>query len=324
MSEPALPKETQLSLYRTMLLLRRFEEAVARAYHEGRMPGTMHLYIGQEAVAAGVSAHLSNEDYMTSTHRSHGHCLSKGVPPREVMAELFGRVTGCCAGRGGSMHLYSLQRGYLGSNGIVGAGIPYATGAAFSAKYRGTSQVAVCFFSDGANNTGSFHESLNLASILKLPVVYICENNLYATEVSFVSATAGGNVAARAASYAMPGIRVDGQDALAVYEVAGAAIARARAGDGPTLIECLTYRYGGHHAGDPGTTYRPREEIEAWKQRDPLRILGGRLLASGLASQEQLDQIDREVLSIVEDALQFAQNSAWPDPSQVTERVFAD
>ncbi len=317
-------KDFLLALYRQMLVIRRFEETAARTYREGHIPGFIHLYIGEEAVATGVCAHLTKEDYVGSTHRGHAHALAKGVPLRVVMAELWGRSTGCSGGRGGSMHLYSREYGLLGTNGIVGYGIPLGAGAAFSARYRGTSQVAVAFFGDGGANIGCFHEVLNLASIWRLPVVFVCENNLYATELSFLKATAGQSIAARAASYAMPGVEVDGQDVLAVYEAAGEAIARARAGDGPTLIECRTYRYHGHHEGDPGTDYRTQEEIEAWKKRDPIQLLAKRLLGDEIATQGELDQIGSEVVTLIQDAIDFSAQSPWPSPQDVATGVFAN
>ncbi len=316
-------KDVLLALYRQMLMLRRFEEAVARVYREGKIPGFVHLYIGEEAVATGVCAHLEKTDYVTSTHRGHGHALAKGVPARQVMAELWGRSTGCSGGRGGSMHLYAPEYGLLGTNGIVGPSIINGAGAAFSAKYRGTSQVTVAFFGDGANNTGSFHEGLNLASIWKLPVVFVCENNLYATEMSFLKATAGQSVAARAAAYAMPGVAVDGQDVLAVYQAAGEAIARARAGEGPTLIECRTYRFVGHHEGDPGTGYRTQEEVEEWRKRDPIPLFRDRLLTDKVVTQDELAQIGDDVEAHVQDAIDFSAQSAWPSPQEAATKVFA-
>ena len=317
-------KEMQRALYRKMLLIRRFEEAAARAYREAKVPGFIHLYIGEEAVAAGVCAHLGKEDMIGSTHRGHAHALAKGVPAREVMAELWGRSTGCSGGRGGSMHLYSKEYGLLGTNGIVGYGLPLAAGAAFTAKYLGTSQVAVAFFGDGAANLGCCHEVMNMASIWKLPVVFVCENNLYATELPFFRATAGQSVAARAAAYAMPGIQVDGQDVLAVYRAAGEAIARARSGDGPSLIECRTYRYVGHHEGDPGTDYRTREEIEEWKRRDPIALFATYLLEEKVVSQAELAAIDQEVRAEIQDAVTYADKSPWPSPEEVTARLFAN
>jgi pyruvate dehydrogenase E1 component alpha subunit len=316
-------RDTLLALYHQMLVLRRFEQAAARTYREGKIPGFIHLYIGEEAVATGVCAHLRPDDKVGSTHRGHAHALAKGVPPREVMAELWGRSTGCSGGRGGSMHLYSKEHGLLGTNGIVGYGPPLAAGAAFTAKYLGTSQVAVGFFGDGAANLGCFHEIMNMASIWRLPVVFVCENNLYATELPFLKATAGQSVANRAAGYAMPGVEVDGQDVLAVYEAVGEAIARARAGDGPSLIECRTYRYVGHHEGDPGTDYRTREEIEEWKKRDPILLFGKHLLDGKIATQEELDQIDEEAKALIQDALEYANKSPWPSSDEVATGVFA-
>jgi pyruvate dehydrogenase E1 component alpha subunit len=319
----SLDRDLLLDLHRRMMLLRRFEEAAARTYREGKIPGFIHLYIGEEAIATGVCAHLQQGDYIGSTHRGHAHALAKGVPPREVMAELWGRTTGCSGGRGGSMHLYSKEHGLLGTNGIVGYGLPLGAGAAFTAKYLGTSHVGIAFFGDGGANLGSFHEILNLASIWKLPVVFVCENNLYATELSFLKATAGQSVAARAAGYAMPGVEIDGQDVLAVYEAAGEAIARARAGDGPSLIECRTYRYVGHHEGDPGTGYRTQDEIEEWKQRDPIQLFGARLLENQVATQDTLDELDGEAKAIILDAIEFADQSPWPSPEQASTKVFA-
>jgi pyruvate dehydrogenase E1 component alpha subunit len=313
-----------LAMYRQMLVLRRFEEAAARAYREGKIPGFIHLYIGEEAVATGVCAHLEPGDQLGSTHRGHAHALAKGVPARQVMAELFGRSTGCSGGRGGSMHLFSKEHGLLGTNGIVGYGLHLAAGAAFTAKYQGTSQVAIAFFGDGAANLGSFHEIVNLAAIWKLPVVFVCENNLYATELSFFKATAGQSVAARAAGYAIPGVQVDGQDVLAVYEAAGRAIARARAGDGPSLIECLTYRYVGHHEGDPGTEYRTQEEIDGWKLRDPILLFENRLLDEQAATQEELDQIDQEAKRLIQDAVAYASSGPWPSADELATKVFSN
>ena len=320
----SLDRDALLDLHRKMVLLRRFEEAAARTYREGKIPGFIHLYIGEEAIATAVCAHLQQGDYIGSTHRGHAHALAKGVPARQVMAELWGRSTGCSGGRGGSMHLFSKEHGLLGTNGIVGYGLHLAAGAAFTARYRGTSQVAVAFFGDGAANLGSFHEIVNLAAIWTLPVVFVCENNLYATELSFLKATAGQSVAARAAGYAIPGVQVDGQDVLAVYEAVGTAIDRARSGEGPSLIECRTYRYVGHHEGDPGTDYRTQEEIDEWKLRDPIRLFGKRLIEEHAVRQEELDQIDEEAKRLIQDALEYADSSPWPSPEQLTTKVFAN
>ena len=311
-----------IELYEKMVLLRRMEERVAQEYRSGNIPGFVHLYIGQEAVAVGVCAHLDESDYVTSTHRGHGHALAKGISPRQVMAELFGRETGCSGGKGGSMHLFSADVSFLGSNGIVGPSIINGAGAAFSARFHAGNRVAVAFFGDGGVNTGSFHEGLNMAAIWELPIVFVCENNLYATEMPFQNATGGQSVAARAAAYGLPGVEVDGQDVLAVYDCAEEAIARARDGGGATLIECRTYRYVGHHEGDPGTEYRTTEEIDQWKQRDPLLLLKDRLLDQKAASPETVERIDEEVERIVQDAIDFSNQSPWPDPN--LEDVFAD
>ena len=316
-------RDTLLALHRQMLVLRRFEEAAARTYREAKIPGFIHLYIGEEAVATGVCAHLEPDDKIGSTHRGHAHALAKGVPPREVMAELWGRNTGCSGGRGGSMHLYSKEYGLLGTNGIVGYGLHLGAGAAFTARYQDTSQVAVAFFGDGAANLGSFHEIVNLAAIWKLPVVFVCENNLYATELSFLKATAGQNVAARAAGYGIPGLQVDGQDVLAVYDAAGEAVERARSGDGPSLLECLTYRYVGHHEGDPGTEYRTQEEIDEWKKRDPILLFRDYLLGEKTATQGELDRIDKEARALIREALEYANSSPWPSPDELATKVFA-
>ena len=317
-------REKCIEIYRTMLAARRFEEAVSHLYREGKIPGFVHLYIGQEAIVSGVSAHLTRADYVATTHRGHPSFLAKGAPPRELMAELWGRSTGICGGRGGSMHLYALEYGMLGNQGIVGAGITHGVGAAFSAWYRGTSQVAVAFFGDGAANVGSFHEGLNLASIWQLPIVFVRENNLYALETPVLKATAGQDIAARAASYAIPGIRVDGQDVLAVYKVAGEAITRARSGEGPTLIECRTYRYHGHHEGDPGSNYRTAEEVEEWRKRDPILLFQERLLREDLTTRNELDEIGREIEALIQDAIDFADKSPWPLPEGVDSGIFAN
>lgn len=321
MNSPA--RDTLLALYRQMLVLRRFEEAAARTYREGKIPGFIHLYIGEEAVASGVCAHLEPQDQIGSTHRGHAHALAKGVPARQVMAELWGRSTGCSGGRGGSMHLFSKEHGLLGTNGIVGYGFHLAAGAAFTARYQGTPQVAIAFFGDGAANLGAFHEIVNMAAIWKLPVVFVCENNLYATELSFLKATAGQSVAARAAGYAIPGVQIDGQDVLAVFDAAGEAIDRARSGGGPSLVECLTYRYVGHHEGDPGTEYRTLEEIEEWKKRDPILLFGSYLLGESATTQEDLDQIDKEARAQIQDALEYASSSPWPSPDELATGVFS-
>jgi 2-oxoisovalerate dehydrogenase E1 component len=318
-----LTKQQLLSLYREMVNIRRTEEQLARSYQSGNIPGACHTYVGQEAVAVGICAHLRRDDVVFSTHRGHGHALAKGVPPREVMAELFGRATGCSRGRGGSMHLFAPEVGLMGTTGIVGPNILQATGAGYSMKLLKTDRVSVGFFGDGAVNNGAFHEGLNLAAIWDLPVIYVCENNLYATEVPFESATRNTEVAERAMSYGMPGIAVDGNDVLAVYEAAAAAVARARGGKGPTLIEGRTYRTRPHAEGMRDAGYRTSEEIEDWKTRDPIASLKARVIARELATTEEFDAIDEEIKTVVTDALDFATQSPYPDPSTATSFVFS-
>lgn len=313
----SLPHETLLSLYRCMYRIRAFEERVQTVYRSGAMPGFVHLYIGEEAVAAGVCAHLRKDDYVTSTHRGHGHAVAKGVPLGQVFAEIWGQTRGSNGGRGGSMHIYDPDCGFLGTNGIVAANIPIASGAAMAASLKGEGQVAVSFFGDGAVNNAAFHEGINLAAAWNLPVLFVCENNLYATETPFEKVTRNTSVASRGAAYGIPGVTVDGNDVLAVHEAAEAAVARAREGGGPTLIECKTYRPVGHFEGDPGVGYRTKEEIEEWKGRDPIRRLGERF------NEEEIASIVREVDAEVEAAYQFAKDSPEADPATVTQFVYA-
>src|SRR5215211_3884638 len=312
-----------LSLYREMLVIRRTEEQLARAYQQGHIPGACHTYVGQEAVAVGLCARLRPDDVIFSTHRGHGHALAKGVPPRELISELLGRATGCSRGRGGSMHLFAPEVGLMGTTGIVGPNILQATGAGYSFKLLANDRVSVGFFGDGAVNNGAFHEGLNLAAIWDLPVIYVCENNLYATEVPFDSATRNTDVAERTRSYGIPGIAVDGNDVLAVYEAAEAAVARARAGKGPTLIEGRTYRTRPHAEGMRDAGYRTSDEIDAWKTRDPIVSLRERAIAAGTATADEFDAIDADVKAIVADALDFATKSPYPDPSTATSFVFS-
>lgn len=317
-----LDKRQLLSLYREMLNIRRTEETLSRAYAQGHIPGACHTYIGQEAVASGVCAHLSPEDVVFSTHRGHGHALAKGVPPREVIAELLGKATGVSRGRGGSMHLFSPEVGLMGTTGIVGPNILQATGAGYSFSLLGNGRVSVAFFGDGAVNNGAFHEGVNMAAIWNLPVLYVCENNMYATEVPFDYATRNTDVAERARSYGIPGVAVDGNDVIAVYEAAGAAVARARRGDGPTLLECRTYRTRPHAEGMRDGGYRTTEEIEAWRTRDPIALLGDGLVARGLASREELITIEEAVSSEVAEALTFAMESPFPDTATATRFIY--
>lgn len=319
-----LSKEQLLALYRQMLTIRRCEEQLARSYQAGLIHGACHTYVGEEAVATGVCAHLRRDDAVFSTHRGHGHALAKGVPVREVIAELFGRVTGCSHGRGGSMHLLSPEVGMMGTSGIVGPCILQAAGAGYSFKLLKTDRVGVAFFGDGAVSNGAFHEGLNLAAICELPTVFVCENNMYATEVAFAYATRNPDVAGRGASYGMPGVAVDGNDVLEVYRVAGEAVARARKGGGPTLIECKTYRTRPHAEGMRDAGYRTVEEINAWKARDPIPTLRDRMLRDKTASQGDFDALETEVKRIVEEGLQFATNSPWPDPATVTDHIYGN
>lgn len=309
-----------------MVLLRRFELAAQVLNRGGRLPGFLHLYIGEEATAVGVCAHLRDSDWITSTHRGHGHALAKGVDPRHLMAELFAKVTGCCGGRGGSMHLYDPNRGLFGTNGLVGGGIPSAVGAAISARVRGTDGVAVAFFGDGAVNHGTFHESVNFATAQDAPVVFVCENNLYATATPLAMATRNTDVASKAAAYGLPGVAVDGNDVVAVYEVAREAVDRARAGKGPTLIEARTYRVVGHHEGDPlYGTYRTKEEVEAWKQRDPIASLRHRLVETWkVADARRLDEIEARVEQRVQEAVKFGETSPEPDAGTAFAHVYAE
>ena len=320
-----LDRTTLLDLYSQMALLRTFELEAQKVFRKGEIPGFIHVYVGQEASGVGICAHLRNDDWITSTHRGHGHALAKGVSPREVMAELYGRSDGCCGGRGGTMHLYKPSVGLFGTNGLVGGGIPSTVGVAMSAKKRGTDQVAVAFFGDGGAQHATFHESINLAGAQKSPVIFVCENNLYATATPLSIATANPEIATRGAAYGIPGIAVDGNDVVAVYDVMRQATERARSGGGPTLIECKTYRFAGHHEGDPVYgTYRTAEELEEWKARCPLANLRRRMIAADVAAQEDFDRIDAEQLAVVEDAINFARQSPEPDPATILLHSWAD
>ncbi len=311
-------------LYREMLRIRKVEEALARAYAQGHIPGACHTYVGQEAIAVGVCAHLQADDVIFSTHRGHGHALAKGVPAREMMAELFGKATGVSRGRGGSMHLFSPEVGLLGTTGIVGPGILQATGAGYAFQLLKTDRVSVGFFGDGAVNNGAFHEGVNMAAIWDLPVVFVCENNRFATEVPFEYATRNTNVADRARSYGIPGIEVDGNDVLAVHEAAQMAIARARNGGGPSLLDCQTYRTRPHAEGMRDGGYRTQEEIDSWKRRDPITLFRERAIDMGWAEEENLNGIDEEIISVVADALEFAKESPYPDLSTASLNIFSE
>jgi 2-oxoisovalerate dehydrogenase E1 component len=315
-----------LRLYRQMRLIRQCEEQLAQAHQRGLVHGACHTYVGQEAIAVGVCAHLRPDDAVFSTHRGHGHALAKGLPPGELFAELYGRAAGCSRGRGGSMHLFAPEVGLLGTSGIVGPSILQAAGAGYAFALLGTDRVAVAFFGDGAVNNGAFHEGLNLASVWKLPVLFVCENNQFATEVPFASVAGNPSVGGRAHAYGMRGYEIDGNDVEAIYELAGEAVARARSGGGPTLLECKTYRTRAHAEGMGDFTYRSREEVEEWKQRCPIQRLRPRLLATAIGRAAEvtaaLDAIDAEVAQLVAEAHQFAEASPWPDPATATTHVY--
>ena len=313
----------QRKLLSQMIQIRKVEEQLARAHAAGLIHGACHTYVGEEAVATGVCAHLRTSDTVLSTHRGHGHALAKGVPPLNLIAELMGRVIGCSHGRGGSMHLFSPEVGMLGTSGIVGPSILMATGAAYGYRLLKQDRVSVAFFGDGASNNGAFHEGLNLAAIWKLPVLFVCENNQYATEVPFVSVAGNPNVAERGGAYGVPSYRLDGNDVLAVYAAAGEAVRRARVGEGPTLLECVTYRTRAHSEGMRDAGYRSREEVETWRTRCPIKRLRERMVADGVATDADLDRIEAAIQAEVEEAAEVARNSRWPDPATATDHIFA-
>jgi TPP-dependent pyruvate/acetoin dehydrogenase alpha subunit len=319
-----ISNEVLLDLHRRMVRIRRFEETAGKMMEDGKIPGALHLYVGEEAVATGVMAHLANEDQITSTHRGHGHLIAKGGEFHRMFAELYGRATGYCKGKGGSMHISNMELGMLGANGIVGGGPPIAMGAAFSNKFRKTNNVACCFFGDGASNEGSFHEAANMASLYKLPALFVCENNGYGEYTPQANHQAIVDVADRAPGYGMPGVIVDGMDVIAVYEAAGEAIARARAGEGPTLLECKTYRYYDHvGVRGMGLTYRTDAEVEEWKKKDPIDQFEARLAEQDILTAEAALAVHDEVLAEIATAVQFAEDSPYPDASALLEDVYA-
>lgn len=318
----SLKKEQFSEMYRKMLEIRLFEEKVFDLYGQNLVPGTIHLYAGEEAVAVGVCSNLNVDDYITSTHRGHGHCIAKGADLRRTMAEILGKKTGYCKGKGGSMHIADFAVGMLGATAVVGAGLPIAVGAGLSAKLRKTSQVVACFFGEGASNQGTFHESINMASVWALPVVFVCENNLYAMGTRQSRIMSIQNVADRAAAYGIPGVIVDGNDVLVVYEAARTAVERARAGKGPTLIECKTYRHKGHSRVDSGK-YRPKEEVEEWLGKDPIKRFRQAMLGNGILTQTELEHVETEVADEVSDAVKFALDSPYPEGKEALENVYA-
>ncbi len=327
MADAAISKENLLGMYRTMQTIRQFESRVRDIFKEGKLPGFVHVSIGEEASATGAAAALTKEDYITSTHRGHGHLIAKGGEVKPMMAELFGKKTGYCKGKGGSMHIANFSLGILGANGIVGAGLPLATGAALAAKVRGSSEVALCFFGDGASNEGTFHESLNIASSWKLPVVFMCENNLYGEFTAGKDVTSVKDIADRARGHDMPGVVLNGNDVVEVYEATVQAVERARKGEGPTLLECKTYRWEGHVVGEEAflgkKSYRPTDEIEAWKKRCPLITFEQRFVPDTF-SQAEVEAVQAEVAHAIDDAVQFALDSPYPEPEEALDDMFTE
>jgi len=318
----SLSKDKLLEMYKKMVTIRTFERKVNELFTSGILVGDLHLCIGQEAVSVGVCSNLRNTDTINVSHRGHGHCIAKGVDLNRMMAEFFGKRNGICKGKGGSMHIADMSVGMLGASGIVGAGIPHAVGAALAFKMRKTDQVAVAFFGDGATNQGVFHESVNLAAIWNLPVVFVCENNQYAESTPVSAAMLVKNVADRAVAYGIPGVVVDGMDVITVYEAANDVVKRAREGKGPTLLECKTYRYEGHEIGDPWETYRSKEEVENWKKRDPIANLRQKLIDDKLAIPEEMEALEKDVVGLIDSAVEFAKESPSPEPKEAFEDVF--
>ncbi|MFD2371696.1 thiamine pyrophosphate-dependent dehydrogenase E1 component subunit alpha [Brevibacillus sp. GCM10020057] len=317
-----LSREKAAWMYQKMLEIRKFEDKVHDLFGQGKIPGFVHLYAGEEAIAVGLCAHLDDQDTITSTHRGHGHCIAKGCDLNRMMAEIYGKATGLCKGKGGSMHIADLDKGMLGANGIVGGGYPLACGAALTAKYKQTGAVSVCFFGDGANNQGTFHEGINLAAIWKLPAVFVAENNGYAEATPFTYASSCKTIADRAIAYNIPGIRVDGKDVLAVYQAAQEAIERARRGEGPTLLECVTYRNYGHFEGD-AQKYKKEEDRKAHlSEKDAINKFRKDLLDGKLFSETELNEIEAAVDKAVEEAVAFAENSPYPQPSELLTDVY--
>jgi len=317
-----ISKEKLVEMYKKMFQIRCFEEKVFELYAQNLVPGTIHLYAGEEAVAVGVCSNLRKDDYITSTHRGHGHCIAKGAQLKRIMAEILGKKTGYCKGKGGSMHIADFDVGMLGATAVVGAGLPIAMGAGLSMKLKGTDNVVACFFGDGASNQGTFHEAINMAAIWKLPVIFVCENNIYAMGTRQSTVMLTENIADRAIAYGIPGVAVDGNDVLAVYEVAQKAVERARIGEGPTLVECKTYRHKGHSRIDPAK-YRPKEEVAEWLRKDPIKQFKEKLLQENVVLEAEIQQIEKEVLTEIEEAVEFAKESPYPSPEEALEDVYA-
>ena len=318
----SIEKEKLIGIFKMMVRIRTFEERVSAEFKAGHIPGFVHLYIGEEAIAAGACADLRPDDYITSTHRGHGHLIAKGGKTDRMMAELYGKRTGYCKGKGGSMHIADVEIGMLGANGIVASGLPIATGAALAAKKRGTEQVVICFFGDGATNNARFHEAINMASAWKLPVVYVIENNEYGQSTRTSTVMNIDSISSRAAAYGITGLSLDGNDVLAVYEAVGKAVDRARKGEGPTLIECHTYRWHGHTEGDP-QAYRTKDEVEEWKQKDPIGRFEQYLIENKVLTENETDRIRQEMLEEMDKTVKFAENSPLPTPEETLEDVFA-
>lgn len=317
----SLNRELLGHMLQKMSEIRFFEEKVFDLYGQNLVPGTIHLYAGEEAVAVGVCAALRKDDFITSTHRGHGHCIAKGADLKRTMAEILGRETGYCRGKGGSMHIADFSVGMLGATAVVGAGLPIAVGAGLSAKLRNTDQVVACFFGEGASNQGTFHESLNMAAAWSLPVIFVCENNLYAMGTRQSRIMKIANVADRASGYGMPGVTIDGNDVLAVYATTRKAVEKARKGEGPTLIECKTYRHKGHSRVDPAK-YRAKEEVEEWLNKDPIEGLKDKILRDHIFTEHEIGKIEREAMAKVEEAVKFALESPYPAPEEALEDVY--
>jgi len=317
-----LTPEKLIDMLIKMYKIRFFEEKVDYLFALGLVHGTMHLSIGQEAVAVGAVSTLKNDDYILSTHRGHGHCIAKGADINLMMAEFLGKETGYCRGRGGSMHIADVEKGNLGATGVVGGGIPIASGVGLSIKMRSTGQVVICFFGEGAANQGAFHESLNLAAIWKLPVIFLCENNMYGMSMSIKKAFAIEDIAKRAGSYGFPGEVVDGNDVLAVYEVVLKAVRRSRKGKGPSLIECKTYRWKGHSKSDQNL-YRSKEEIELWKKKCPIKRFKEKLIYENILTEEKIKMIEEDAKNTIERAVEFAKNSPEPSVEEIFEGVYS-
>jgi pyruvate dehydrogenase E1 component alpha subunit len=317
-------KKLCLKMYEQMLTIRRFEEKAIEFFEHNALRGSIHLCVGQEAVSVGVCSSLRREDFMVNTHRGHGNCIAKGGNLKLMMAELLGKSTGYCKGKGGSMHIADFEGGNLGANGIVGGGIPIAVGAGISIQNRGTDQVVACFFGDGATNQGTFHESLNLAALWKLPVIFVCENNQYALSTPVREAVSVANISDRSMSYGIPGITLDGNDVIEIYTKTKEVVERARAGEGPVLLNCITYRFFGHFIGDPGRgiNYRSKEEMEQWQNRCPIKRVRERLINQKMMTEEMGNAIEANVKASIDEAVQFAEESPFPLPEEAIQDVF--